>query len=115
MNVKSIAGVVRASSEKRIFVGANAMRSFLAFGLLIILCASASAATVHRLRHDVIVRADQGYAKIGFALHTNYHGSAVHHQPMHGLGKFWRGVGYHAYDPHCSMSEESKYPPWSFC
>ena len=67
MNVKSIAGVVRPSSEKRIFFGANAMHSFLAFGLLIILCASASAAPVHRLRHDVIVRADQGYTVYGWA------------------------------------------------
>jgi hypothetical protein len=51
--------------------------------------------------------------KIGFGRHTNYY--AVHHQPMHGVGKFWRGIGYHAYDAHCSISENSKYPPWSFC
>ena len=37
------------------------MRSFLAIGLLITLCASASAATMHRSRH-VIVRPSQGYA-----------------------------------------------------
>jgi hypothetical protein len=33
---------------------------------------------------------------------------------MHGVGKFWRGVGY-AHDAHCSIGENSKYPPWSFC
>ena len=38
------------------------MRSFLALGLLITLCASASAATVHHSRHDVIVRPSQGWA-----------------------------------------------------
>jgi hypothetical protein len=38
------------------------MRSFLALGLLITLCASASAATMHHLRHDVIVRSGQGWA-----------------------------------------------------
>jgi hypothetical protein len=55
--------------------------------------------------------------EIGFGRHTNYHGLAVHHQRMHGLGKFWRGIGHHAYHPHCatSIGEESKYPPWSFC
>ena len=37
------------------------MRSFLALGLLITLCASASAATMHHSRH-VIVRPTQGYA-----------------------------------------------------
>jgi hypothetical protein len=49
--------------------------------------------------------------------HTVYGGSAVHHQPMYGLGKFSRGVGYHAYHPPCasSIGEESKVPPWSFC
>ena len=38
-------GAARASGENRMFIGANAMRSFLALGLLITLCASASAAT----------------------------------------------------------------------
>ena len=38
------------------------MRSFLAFGLLITLCASASAATVHHSRHHVIVSPSQGWA-----------------------------------------------------
>jgi hypothetical protein len=44
------------------------MRSFLALGLLITLCASASAATVHHSepRH-VIVRPSQGYADPGWA------------------------------------------------
>jgi hypothetical protein len=38
------------------------MRSFLALGLLITLCASASAATMRHSRHHVIVRPGQGYA-----------------------------------------------------
>jgi hypothetical protein len=42
------------------------MRSFLALGLLITLCASASAATMHHSRH-VIVRPSQGYAIPGWA------------------------------------------------
>jgi hypothetical protein len=39
------------------------MRSFSALSLLMILCASASAATVHRTipRHHVIVRPSQGF------------------------------------------------------
>jgi hypothetical protein len=41
------------------------MRSFLALGLLITLCASASAATVHR--SHVIVSPSQGYAVPGWA------------------------------------------------
>jgi hypothetical protein len=55
-------GTVRASNENRIFIGANAMRSFLAFGLLISLCASANAATVHHSRHHVIVHPSQSWA-----------------------------------------------------
>jgi hypothetical protein len=42
------------------------MRSFLAVGLLITLCASASAATARHSRH-VVVRASQGYAVPGWA------------------------------------------------
>jgi opacity protein-like surface antigen len=42
------------------------MRSFLALGLLIILCASASAAAMHHSRR-VIVRPSQGYAVLGSA------------------------------------------------
>ena len=38
------------------------MRFFLALGLLITLCASASAATVHHSRHNVIIRHSQGWA-----------------------------------------------------
>jgi hypothetical protein len=38
------------------------MRSFLALGLLITLCASASAATLHDSRHHVIARPSQGWA-----------------------------------------------------
>jgi hypothetical protein len=52
-----------------------------------------------------------------FGRHSNYYGSTVHHQTMHDLGKFSRGVRYHAYHQPCasSIGEESKYPPWSFC
>jgi hypothetical protein len=53
--------------------------------------------------------------KIALGRHTNYYGSAVRHQPRHGLSKFRLGAGYHAYNPHCDMGEDSKYPPWSFC
>jgi hypothetical protein len=53
--------------------------------------------------------------KIAFGRHTNYYGSAVRRQSMRDPGKFWRGVGYHASDPHCDVGESSKYPPWSFC
>jgi hypothetical protein len=42
------------------------MRSFLALGLLIILCASTSATTMHHSRR-VIVRASQGYVNPGWA------------------------------------------------
>jgi len=42
------------------------MRSFLGLGLLIILCASASAATMHHSR-NVIVRSSHGYAVPGWA------------------------------------------------
>ena len=38
------------------------MRYFLAAGLLITLCASASAATVHHSRHHVIVGPNLGWA-----------------------------------------------------
>jgi hypothetical protein len=44
------------------FIGANAMRFFLALGLLITLCASANAATVHHSWHHVIIRHSQGWA-----------------------------------------------------
>jgi hypothetical protein len=42
------------------------MRSFLALGLLITLCASTSAATMHHSR-QVIVRTSQGHAVPGWA------------------------------------------------
>jgi hypothetical protein len=38
------------------------MRSFLVLGLLITLCASASAATVHHSRHHVMVDSSQSWA-----------------------------------------------------
>ena len=47
------------------FIGANAMRS-LALGLLIALCASASAATARHSRH-VIVHHEHAYAVRGWA------------------------------------------------
>jgi hypothetical protein len=40
-------------------IGANTMRSLLALSLLMTLCASASAATVHHPRHHVIARFGQ--------------------------------------------------------
>ncbi|WP_245332467.1 hypothetical protein [Bradyrhizobium erythrophlei] len=48
---------------------ANAMRSVLALGLLISLCVSANAATVHHAkpRHHLIVRPSQGVTP-GFAI-----------------------------------------------
>jgi hypothetical protein len=44
-------------------IGANAVRSFLALNLLMIVCASASAATVRHTipRHHAIVRPSQGW------------------------------------------------------
>jgi hypothetical protein len=41
------------------------MRSFLALGLLITLCASASAATVHHSRRHVIVHPGESWAYAG--------------------------------------------------
>jgi hypothetical protein len=46
-------------------VGENTMRSFLALGLLITLCASASAATVHHSPHHVIVHPGESWAYAG--------------------------------------------------
>jgi hypothetical protein len=46
-------------------IGANAMRSFLALGLLITLCASAGAATARHSRH-VIVHQGHEYAIPGW-------------------------------------------------
>jgi hypothetical protein len=43
-------------------IGGNTMRSLLAVGLLMTLCASASAATVHHPRHHVIARQALDYA-----------------------------------------------------
>jgi hypothetical protein len=44
------------------FIGATAIRPFLTLGLLITLCASASAATVHHSRHHVIIRPNERWA-----------------------------------------------------
>jgi DNA-binding transcriptional LysR family regulator len=60
------AGAARAPDQKTDVYWSNAMRSFLALGLLITLCASASAATMHHSRH-VIVRPAQGHAVLGSA------------------------------------------------
>jgi hypothetical protein len=57
---------VRASDENRNFRWSNAMRSFLALGLLITLCSSAAAATMRHSRH-VIVRPNQSYTTLGSA------------------------------------------------
>ena len=55
-------GAARAPHENGGWsIGANAMRSVLAFGLLIALCASAYAARVHHSKpRHVIVRPSQG-------------------------------------------------------
>jgi hypothetical protein len=60
------AGAARASDQNRRFIWSNAMRSFFALGLLITLCTSASAATMHHARH-VIVRPSQGSANPNWA------------------------------------------------
>ena len=59
-------------------IGATTMRSLLALGLLMTLCASASAATVHHPRHHVIARQAFGdavprwaYAAVGPSVHYN--------------------------------------------
>jgi len=46
-------------------LGCNAMRWGLALGQLTVLCASADAATVHRSRHPVTIRPNQGVASPG--------------------------------------------------
>jgi hypothetical protein len=54
-------GAARASNELGWSIGANAMRFVLALGLLVGLCASAHAATVHHSKpRHVIVRHSQG-------------------------------------------------------
>jgi hypothetical protein len=60
------AGRDRSPPDK--LIGANAMRSFLALSLLMIICASASAATVHHTipRHHMIVLPSQGFS--GYAV-----------------------------------------------
>jgi hypothetical protein len=51
----------RTTEERGWSIGANAMRSVLAFGLLIALCASANAARVHHSKpRHVTVRPSQG-------------------------------------------------------
>ena len=59
---RRVQGRDRSPPDK--LIGANAMRSFLSLSLLMILCASASAATVHHTipRHDAIVRPSQGWS-----------------------------------------------------
>jgi hypothetical protein len=64
--MKASAGTPAHQMRTVLIIGANAMRSFLASGLLITLYASASAATMHHSRH-VILRASQGHAVLGSA------------------------------------------------
>ena len=57
------------------------MRSFLALGLLITLCASASAATVHHSPHHVIVRPSQGWAYAAPRPPIDYDDTPSHDDP----------------------------------
>ena len=50
------------------------MRSLLAFGLLMTLCASASAATVHQPKHHVIARSGQAF--LGYAVPRSAYAAA---------------------------------------
>jgi hypothetical protein len=57
------------------------MRSFLALGLLITLCASASAATVHHSRHHVFVRPSLGWAYAAPRPPVNYDDTPSYNDP----------------------------------
>jgi hypothetical protein len=57
------------------------MRSLLALGLLITLCASASAATVHHSRHRVIVHPSQAWAYAAPRPPINYDDSPSYDDP----------------------------------
>jgi hypothetical protein len=63
------------------FIGANAMRSLLAFGLLITLCASASAATVHHSRLHVFVHPSQSWAYAASRPPVHYDDSPSYNDP----------------------------------
>ena len=60
--------------------------SFSALGLLITLCSSASAVTMHHSRHDVIVHHSQAYAVPGWAYAAprpsiHYHDTPSYNDP----------------------------------
>jgi hypothetical protein len=57
------------------------MRSFLALGLSITLCASASAATLHHSRHHVIVHPSQGWAYAAPRPPTDYDDTPSYNDP----------------------------------
>ena len=57
------------------------MRSLLALGLLITLCASASAATVHHSRHHVIVRPSDAWAYAAPRPPVHYDDSPSYNDP----------------------------------
>jgi hypothetical protein len=65
---KFVGALLRGSPKRRstMLNGASTMRSLLALGLLMTLCASASAATVHHPRHQVIARSSEGF--LGYAV-----------------------------------------------
>jgi hypothetical protein len=65
-NLMGVGGWRTYMNSMRFQHGANAMRCFLVIGLLITLCASASAATARHPRH-VIVHPDQAYTVPGWA------------------------------------------------
>jgi len=79
---KFVGARLRGSPKRRstMLNGANTMRSLLALGLLMTLCASASAATVHHPRHHVIARSGEGF--LGYAVPRGAYaaaGPAVHY------------------------------------
>ena len=62
---KFVEALLRGSPKRRYTMpnGANKMRSLLALGLLMTLCASASAAMVHHPRNHVIARFGEGFLR----------------------------------------------------
>jgi hypothetical protein len=66
----------RSATTARLMSGANAMRSVLALGLWITLCASANAATVHRSRPP------------GFHLRTHQHFTVRPGRPVTAPARF---------------------------
>ena len=77
------------------FIGANAMRSFFALGLLIALCASASAATARHSRH-VIVHHEHAYAvrgtlRLGRSTTTTHRATTIHPSLAAAINPYWFG------------------------